>query len=67
VNTQKIESSWRYLRNRLSRGGTTKDKLSEHLSEYVWHKDIRENNRDAFEVLIEDINYAHSNTVMKEQ
>jgi hypothetical protein len=66
-NTQKIESSWRYLRNRLSRGGITKDKLSEHLSGYTWLKNIRENNRDAFEVLKEDINYAHSNAVMKEQ
>ncbi len=67
ANTQKIEYSWRYLRNMSSRGGITKDKLSEHLSKYMWRKDIRENNRDAFEVLIEDINYAHSNAVTKEQ
>ncbi len=48
-------------------GLNNKDKVSEHLSEYMWRKDIRENNRNAFEVLIEDINYSHSSAVTKEQ
>ncbi len=55
ANTQTIESTWRPLRRRLSRGRITKDKMASHPCEFMWRKDIKENNQDPFEVLIQDI------------
>jgi transposase-like protein len=55
ANTQRIESSWRPLRKRLSRGGITKDKLASHLCEYVWRKEVVNNKKDPFEVMLDDI------------
>jgi hypothetical protein len=55
ANTQTIESSWRPLRKRLSRGGITKDKLASHLCEYMSRKEIAKNKKDPFEVMLDDI------------
>ena len=38
ANTQTIESSWRALKRRLSRGGIKKDSYGLHFAEYLWFK-----------------------------
>jgi transposase-like protein len=44
ANTQKIESNWRPLRNRLSSGGVSKENLAYHFCEYLWARHIKKNN-----------------------
>ena len=55
VNTNKIESQWRPLRQRLARGGIKSNKLAEHLCEYLYKKDTKRRNVDVFEDFIEII------------
>jgi transposase-like protein len=55
ANSQRIESSWRPLRKRLSRGGIKKNKLASHLCEYMWRKEVVNNKKDPFEVMLDDI------------
>ncbi len=54
ANTQKIESSWRSLRNRLSFKGVDKDNLADHLGEYLWMCHVKKN-LDPFAELIRAI------------
>ena len=55
VTTNKIESQWRSLRNRLSRGGIQKDKLADHLCEFLWRRDVKRRDDDFFNDLIDKI------------
>lgn len=41
--TQTIESSWRSLRARLSRGGIRQDMMIDHMCEYLWRYEIKKN------------------------
>ena len=43
ANTQRIESSWRALKRRLSRGGIRKDEYGLHFAEYLWFQKYCEN------------------------
>lgn len=54
ANTQTIESNWRPLRKRLSRG--VKDEhLAMHLCEFLWRKDKVDQNMDPFTALLQDM------------
>ena len=55
VHTNNIESHWRSLRHRLSRGGIRKDQLDSHISEHLWHLDCKNRGADPFQDLMEDI------------
>lgn len=48
ANTQTIESSWRSVRRKLSKGGTKKDELALHLCEFLWRRLVRNQERDPF-------------------
>ena len=52
VNTNKIESQWRPIRKRLARGGVSKDKLADHLCEFLWRHDSERQEKDPFNHLI---------------
>ncbi|XP_076545896.1 uncharacterized protein LOC143305596 [Osmia lignaria lignaria] len=58
--TQNIESSWRSLRARLSRGGIHQDDLIDHLCEYLWRYEVKKNGGDPFHHLLEDIKYVYN-------
>ncbi len=58
ANTQKIESNWRPLKQRLTRGGVRKDSLGDHLCEYMWMRQHRD--EDRFMALLEDIRNMYS-------
>lgn len=53
--TQNIESSWRWMRRSLSRGGVTKQTIGDHLCEFLWRRRIKKLNVDPFTQLIADI------------
>jgi transposase-like protein len=55
VNTQKIESNWRPFKRKLTRGGIKKNALANHMCEYLWRKDQKENSQGLFLALITDI------------
>ncbi len=55
ANTQKIESNWRPLRNRLSSRGVNKEHLADHLCEYLWMRHVKKHNLDPFAELIKAI------------
>lgn len=38
ANTQTIESSWRSVRRKLSKGGVKRDELALHLCEFLWRR-----------------------------
>lgn len=48
VHTQRIESQWRNLRRKFSKGGIDHKDINAHLMEHVWRRDNRLNNRDPF-------------------
>ena len=48
ANTQTIESSWRSVRRKLSKGGTNPDELALHLCEFLWRRLIRYQEQDPF-------------------
>jgi len=52
--TQNIESSWRWMRRELSRGGVRKDSLGDHLCEFLWRR-IKKLGQDPFMQLLIDI------------
>jgi len=52
AHTQRIESQWRNLRRRFSRGGIRHDDIGEHLIEHVWRRQCRRLSRDPFEDLL---------------
>lgn len=60
AHTQNIESSWRYMRRFLSRGGVHKDTLADHLSEFLWRRRVKKLKRDPFKQLIMDIKTVYS-------
>jgi len=53
ANTQTIESNWRPLKKRLTRGGVPPENLADHMCEYLWMLDKK--NVDRFMALVEDI------------
>ena len=56
AHTQQIESGWRALKRRLSRGGIRQDSLGLHFAEYLW---MKKNNSKTFDKIIIAIrNYA---------
>lgn len=55
ATTNHIESQWRPLRHRLTRGGIRKENLAEHLAEYLWRADGDKNEQDPFDKLLSDI------------
>lgn len=57
THTQRIESQWRKLRRKFSRGGIRHDDIGEHLCEYVWREDCRKENRDPFLELLKLLQY----------
>ncbi|XP_018399788.1 PREDICTED: uncharacterized protein LOC108777409 [Cyphomyrmex costatus] len=48
AHTQNIEFSWRAMRRFLSRGGIHKNKLDEHLCEFLWRRRIKKLGADPF-------------------
>ncbi|KAL3070210.1 hypothetical protein niasHS_016561 [Heterodera schachtii] len=55
VTTNKIESQWRPLRQRLARGGVQAEKLADHLCEFLWRRDCLRREVDPFNELISTI------------
>jgi transposase-like protein len=55
ANTQRIESQWRPIRRRLTRGGVKDDHLAMHLCEFLWFKEIERQKLDPFNELLKDI------------
>ena len=55
VHTQTIESNWRPLKKRINRGGVHKDKLAEHLCEYLWRMEVKKAKKSPFEELLKGI------------
>lgn len=55
AHTQNIESSWRWMRRFLSRGGVRKNNLADHLSEFLWRRRVKKINADPFSQLMQDI------------
>lgn len=53
VHTNNIEASWRPLKRALHY--TNKDKLGEHLCEYLWRRECRMMQKKPFQVFIENI------------
>ena len=52
-HTQTIESQWRNLRRKFSRGGIRHETIPEHLIEHVWRRELRRKNQDPFLALLE--------------
>ena len=52
VNTNKIESQCRSVKKRLARGGISKEKLADHLCEFLWRRDAKRQEKDPFMHLI---------------
>ncbi|KAJ8947712.1 hypothetical protein NQ318_001551 [Aromia moschata] len=52
---QNIETSWRALRQTVSRGGVRRDNLADHLCEHLWRHRCDKMNVDPFNKLIQDI------------
>ncbi len=59
ANTQKIESNWRPLRNKLASKGVNKDMLADHLCEFLWKRHIKKRNLDPFAELIKVIAFVY--------
>lgn len=55
ANTNKIESQWRPIRQRLARGGVKNEYLADHLCEFLWRRDMKREGSDPFESLITNI------------
>ena len=55
VDTNRIEAQWRPLRKRLSRGGIQKEKLADHLCEFLYMKDVARRGVDPFLDILENI------------
>ena len=55
ANTQMIESNWRPLRKRLSRGGVKDEQLAMHMCEFLWRKDMVDQKMDAFIGMLQNI------------
>lgn len=53
--TQNVESSWRALRARLSRGGIREGSLIDHMCEYLWRWKVKTTRGDPFDQLLQDI------------
>ena len=52
AHTQQIESSWRALKRRLSRGGIKQKDLGLHFAEYLW---FQKNRYEPFKAIVADI------------
>ena len=52
THTQRIESTWRSMRRRLSRGGKPHDDLAEYMIEYMWLRKCRLRNKEPFAELV---------------
>lgn len=55
AHTQNIESSWRWMRRQLSRGGMHSNTIADHMYEFMWRRRVRKLNIDPFEQLLKDI------------
>ena len=52
VHTQAIESQWRHIRRRFSKGGVPHACIESYLAEYVWRRACRRSRTDLFASLI---------------
>ena len=59
ANTQRIESNWRSLKQRVCRGGIHKEYLADHLCEYLWFRRCKMLNLDPFSEFIQAIVRLH--------
>lgn len=48
AHTQRIESQWRNIRRKFSRGGIRHEDIGFHLVEHVWRRQLRIDNKDPF-------------------
>jgi len=55
AHTQTIESSWRPIKRRLTRGGVKRDELAMHLCEYLFKKTMNASGRSIFEEFVKHI------------
>jgi len=57
AHTQNIESSWRWMRRQLSRGGIHSTTLADHMCEFMWRRRVLKLNIDphTFDQLLKDI------------
>lgn len=53
THTQRIESQWRDIRRKFSRGGIAHDDIATHLIEYMWRRKCKKDGRDPFASLID--------------
>lgn len=57
THTQRIESQWRAIRRKFSRGGIRHQDIGDHLVEYLWRRDCRLQGRDPFASLVSFLSY----------
>lgn len=55
ADTNKIESQWRPIRTRLARGGIKNEYLADHLCEFLWRREVKQENRDPFSYFIDNV------------
>ena len=60
AHTNNIESRWRALRHRLSRGGIRRYQIDVHMAEHLWRQDCENRAADPFQKLIEDIRLVYA-------
>lgn len=59
ANTQRIESNWRSLKQRVCRGGVHKEYLADHLCEYLWFRRCKMLHLDSFSEFIKAVVRLH--------
>jgi len=57
THTQRIESQWRNLRRKFSRGGIRHEDIGEHLVEHIWRRQCRIGNKDPFLDILKYLQY----------
>ena len=55
VHTQRIESQWRALRRKFTRGGIRHEDIPTYLAEYTWRRDCKLKEESPFENLLKII------------
>ncbi|CAH2084406.1 unnamed protein product [Euphydryas editha] len=55
AHTQNIESSWRWMRRELSRGGVRSETMADHLCDFLWRRRVKKLNKNPFNELLENI------------
>lgn len=62
AHTQNIESSWRWMRRELSRGGVHTASMADHMCKFLWRRRVKNLNKDAFTELLKNIKQVYPGT-----